>query len=486
MGGGLMQLVAYGAQDIYLTGNPQITFFKVVYRRHTNFAMEVIEQTLSGANTTAGGSGTCTISRNGDLVGRVYVTSSGANIDNGDAIVNQVDLEIGGQLIDRQYGQWMNIWSELSTPDNKMKQLRHMVNPTYVENNNNNSEQALDGDDYGKLTASGTYSSKVYIPLKFFFCENPGLALPLIALQYHEVKLNFTFASDADLDKFGMCGSDPVGVYGACCGSNNIKMKSASLWCDYVYLDTDERRRFAQTSHEYLITQVQHSRNNTVSGGETNVNLNLNFNHPVKELVWVVESNYGEDRRKGANKLNYWNNYCVGVDQVESATLHLNGHERFARRNGSYFRKVQRFQHHTGSCSVSRVINQAVVLGCQNGKQVRNYDSSSPTDDMGVLDDTRSGVDSFNSCIYMYSFAISPEEHQPSGTCNFSRIDSAILKLTLNKSASMGELKSDTSGPYAGKVVSSSDEKTRAVSVYGINYNVLRIMSGMGGLAYSN
>ena len=329
-------------------------------------------------------------------------------------MISMVEVEIGGQRIDRQYGDWMHIWNQLTLTSeqeagyHKMigqtSQLTYLTDPQFASVAT--ACGAADVPEAVCAPRNALPETTLYVPLQFWFCRNPGLALPLIALQYHEVKLNFTFAESADLDKFGMCGNDDVGNYTACCG-NNLKMKSASLWCDYVYLDTDERRRFAQTSHEYLITQVQHSRNNTVSGGETNVNLNLNFNHPVKELVWVVESQYGNsDLRKGANKLNYWNNYCVGVDQVESATLHLNGHERFARRNGSYFRKVQRFQHHTGSCSVSKVINQAVVLGCQNGKQVRNYDSSSPTDDLGVLDDTRSGVDSFNSCIYMYSFAI--------------------------------------------------------------------------------
>ena len=127
MGGGLMQLVAYGAQDVYLTGNPQITFFKVVYRRHTNFSMEAIEQTINGAvsvNTTS----TVTISRNGDLVHKIYITNAGnTSTTNGSGIVSQVDLEIGGQLIDRQYDEWNQIWNELSTPESKAAALKCMI-----------------------------------------------------------------------------------------------------------------------------------------------------------------------------------------------------------------------------------------------------------------------------------------------------------------------------------------------------------------------
>ncbi len=122
-----MQLVAYGAQDIYLTGNPQITFFKVVYRRHTNFSMETIEQTIQGASTTAGGNGTVTISRNGDLVSSVYVTSSTGGISHGSAIISEVELEIGGQRIDRQYEEWNDIWNELSTPASKSLGLKSMI-----------------------------------------------------------------------------------------------------------------------------------------------------------------------------------------------------------------------------------------------------------------------------------------------------------------------------------------------------------------------
>ena len=408
MGGGLMQLVAYGAQDIYLTSNPQITFFKVVYRRHTNFACESIEQTFNGS-VDFGRKVTATISRNGDLITNCWVEamlpalSSGGYVNSvGHALLKEVELEIGGQRIDKHYSDWLEIWSELTVPAEKRDGYKLMVgkrdvNPTEV------TEDA----------------QKVYVPLQFFFNRNPGLALPLIALQYHEVKINIQFGS---LDECTYGASGQTGE--ATVAADSLK---ASLYVDYVYLDTDERRRFAQMSHEMLIEQLQFTGDESVNAGSNN-KIRLNFNHPVKELIWVVKNgddtddsnpfSYGADGDtffEGSDGLD------AGTDKdtVENAKLLLNGHDRFSERDGSYFRLVQPYQHHT----------------CVPKKN-----------------------------IYCYSFALKPEEHQPSGTCNFSRIDNATLSLKVNGSSGT----------------------TKLAKVYATSYNVLRIMSGMGGLAYSN
>ena len=402
MGGGLMQLVAYGAQDIYLTGNPQITFFKVVYRRHTNFAMEAIVQNFEG-KFDFGRKCSVTVSRNGDLVHKVWVevdvdadALASINLNNAFALIDEVELEIGGQLIDRHFGDWMNIWCELTHSDSKGKQLKRLVDfhtpPPTAPSGNPPTE----------------HDPKVYIPLQFSFCRNPGLAIPLIALQYHEVKLHFRVATKTEV------GFDDDASGG------KASIKSACCYCDYIYLDTDERRRFAQTSHEYLIEQVQSSRGNKYSTSCV-VKHELNFNHPVKEIVWVHV-----DTTTNNLKFNYVDNadQTTGVtDATDDAVLKLNGHDRFSKRSGDYFKNVQRYQHHTGAKS---------VLG----------GTASP--------------------IYCYSFALQPEEHQPSGTCNFSRIDNALLE------------------------INSSNAKANCTDVYALSYNVLRVMSGMGGLAYSN
>ena len=430
MGGGLLQLVAYGAQDVYLTGNPQITFFKVVYRRHTNFAIEAIQQTFNG-NAGYGNTVTCQISRNGDLINRMYLqvdvpkrkstaTTDGSTYQNylGLRLIKSVVIEIGGQQIDKHYSDWLYIWNELSLPMGKRYAYDTMV-----------------GADKDILNWSAQ-STTLYIPFEFWFCRNVGLALPLIALQYHEVKVKIDFETKEN------CVSHIADF---------DDIKNISLWADYIFLDTDERRRFAQLSHEYLIEQLQFTGSETLVTGTNRIK--LNFNHPCKELIWVAKPvrttnktrwydyNYADEADStNASSLavdgssifggQYTSNYLVISDvnpplyknPFKNAILQLNGNDRFALREGDYFNRVQPFQHHTNA----------------------------PV---------------FNS-INVYSFALKPEDHQPSGTLNMSRIDTATLMVTT--------VPEDNSLKYEG------------INIYAVNYNVLRILSGMGGLAYSN
>ena len=449
MGGGLLQLVAYGAQDVYLTGNPQITFFKGVYKRHTNFAIEAIEQTFNGT-AGYGSRVTCQISRNGDLINRVYLQLNLTNTtDNvyakyfGLRVINYVEIEIGGQRIDKHYSHWLYIWNELTLPISKQDGYMDMVGA------------------YGGTVSleSSTKSIKpiLYIPLEFWFCRNVGLALPLIALQYHEVKLNINFEQETKLR------------YDATVTTTATSPTfTASLWVDYIFLDTDERRRFAQLSHEYLIEQLQFTGEEAITS--TNVKAKLNFNHPCKELVWFLTNS--------KNNNNNWFNYtttinnvsgpdfgtdkltkklmCDGLsgfgssttaellypaNPVKNAKLVLNGNDRFATRTGNYFNVVQPYQHHENVPA--------------------------------------------NAGINVYSFALKPEEHQPSGTLNMSRIDTAVLNLTVfNQTTALGGTgyEGNEAASYKGKY----DSADSSLLVYATNYNVLRILSGMGGLAYSN
>jgi len=424
MGGGLMQLVAYGAQDIYLTGNPQITFFKVVYRRHTNFAVESIEQTFNG-QADFDKRVTATISRNGDLIQQMYLEvitpiMQAAGADGrftygvGNVLVKQADIEIGGQLIDRHYGDWMNIWTELTIPAGKRGGYDNMVGNECV------AAQAGSID----CSKDGGAKKRFYIPLQFWFNRNPGLALPLIALQYHEVKLNLELRAATDLCDAGtIVAQDTL---------------SCKLYVDYIYLDTDERRRFAQVSHEYLIEQVQFTGAESRSSSDANKNVSLNFNHPVKELIWIHTTNANITAKKWFNYSGATASATTGIDSFTSALLQLNGHDRFSVRPADYFRKVQNYEHHT---RVPRVGAELSLDAAGDREQF----------------------------IYTYSFALSPEEHQPSGTCNFSRIDNAVL-----------QLKYDASTTFVAQ------NKGMSLRIYAVNYNVLRIMSGMGGLAYSN
>ena len=489
MAGGLMQLVAYGAQDIYLTSNPQITFFKVVYRRHTNFAMESIEQTFNG-QADFGRTVQCQISRNGDLAYRTYLQVTLPEVNQSDAkyarwldypgehLVSQVDVEVGGQRIDRQYGDWMHIWNQLTLSASQEAGYKKMVGQTtaltyLTDPSYSDVDGPCDAAGISQICEprNALPESTLYVPLQFWFCRNPGLALPFIALQYHEVKINLQLRPIAECLWASNDKTDRAAA------AYNKSLVAASLYVDYIFLDTEERRRMAQNPHEYLIEQVQFTGDESI--GSSSNKIKLNFNHPCKELVWVVQPDenvaYCDDHTAtkpvcaayGAQPFNYtdavdalpraldaftkgakddWDvsgtvagdstsdaaayvisetarkMNCWGENPVVTAKLQLNGQDRFSERLGNYFDVVQPFQHHT-----------------------RHPDAG----------------------INVYAFALRPEEQQPSGTCNFSRIDNATLHLVVSHNT-----------------VASS--KTAKVRVYATNYNVFRVMSGMGGLAYSN
>ena len=534
-----MQLVAYGAQDVYLTRNPQITFWKVSYKRHTNFAMESIEQTFNG-QADFGRRVTCTISRNGDLAYRTYLQVTlpevGQSLKNtssagvyarwldfpGEQLISQVEVEIGGQRIDRQYGDWMHIWNQLTMSTEQQRgyfkmignttQLTFITDPSF-----NDIDGPCDANAPRQVCAprNALPETTLYVPLQFWFCRNPGLALPLIALQYHEVKINLDIRPIEEcLWAMSSLTAATPQTATKVTSAYNQSLVAASLYVDYVFLDTDERRRMAQNPHEYLIEQLQFTGDESV--GSSSNKIKLNFNHPVKELIWVVQPDKNVDycssldagsvlnRLLGAQPFNYtdavdalpnaimafgshdsvanttasyinasglftdagaqdvyttgtswWHGadntkpydlpnfgtgqnsgvsdagtfvlaetsldmHCWGENPVVTAKLQLNGQDRFSEREGTYFALVQPHQHHTRA------------------------------PDTGIN---------------LYSFALRPEEHQPSGSCNFSRIDNATLQLVLSNATVEGT-------------------NTAKVRVYAVNYNVLRVMSGMGGLNY--
>jgi hypothetical protein len=455
-----MQLVAYGAQDIYLTGNPQITYFKVVYRRHTNFAIESIEQTFNGVGDF-GRKVTALISRNGDLIWKTYVQvklprveTNGCSFrwvdDIGHHLIRSVEIEIGGQRIDRHFGDWLQIWNDLTIPAGQRRGYQKMIGGPVA------GEECFPGS-LQQWSPATKLSRTLYIPLQFWYCRNIGLALPLIALQYHEVKICVEFRPSSEL------------VITASPQLTNLSLDAATMYVDYIYLDTDERRRFAQVSHEYLIEQLQFTGEESICNQANKIR--LNFNHPVKELIWVVQHDdligcSEVNDLEGALANNQWSNYTdvlgslcyshsnplLSGNPVEIAKLQLNGHDRFSARLGDYFNLVQPYQHHT-NIPLSPGIN-------------------------------------------VYSFALRPEEHQPSGSCNFSRIDTATLQLSVRyNNVLLADCTVDTIGmpaslvediePFLGCSLEPTNIEAK-VRIYAVNYNVLRIMSGMGGIAYSN
>ncbi len=537
MGGGLMQLVATGPEDVYLTNNPQITFFKVMYRRYTNFSSEVIEQTFNSTGDF-GQTASCIISKNGDLITKLFVkiilekTNPGEKYGFvkklGHVILENIKLDIGGTVIDEHYSDWFNIWNELTLNKSMEENYNILIGNT---------------EDFIKIEESKE-EMVLYIPLLFWFCRNNGLALPLIALQYHDVKLQIKFSN---LENCVIFFKNKI--------RKDIKFKGSSLMINYIYLDGEERKRFAVSTHEYLIEQLQYMGNEIITSQEET--FKLNFMHPCKTLFWVIKMGYNlggnytisindngeidndyfakilwmitrdaeyyindseyflnlntniidsemflnvstdnnisnqlkiilnkieaefifsnidntiklrnldniflnkneinsfdisityEDIKQGLNgniqrdllekytkKLYIPSNYSLYINDEENpighAELLLNGHSRFQKREGNYFNYVQPYQHFT----------------------------KTPSDGINV-----------------YSFALNPEEHQPSGCCNMSRIDNSSLKIELSNSLDNIEL-------FINKWLRKS-----LINIYVINYNVLRIMGGMAGLAYLN
>jgi hypothetical protein len=556
MGGGLMQLVAYGAQDVYLSGNPQITFFKVVYRRHTNFAVEPIQQTWNGA-ADFGRTVTCNVNRNGDLITNMYLAVSLAAVKAnaagdvawgyvrrlGHALIQETKIEIGGSKIDEQYGDWLNVWYELTHKVGQERGYAKMI-----------------GDDAALTTIStgAKNAYMMYVPLQYWFNRNNGLALPLIALQYHDVRITLIYNSVANC----------VNYLGASAPSLTSLMADSYLLIDYVYLDSEERKRFAQASHEYLIEQLQFTGSETLNSQSNKYR--LNFNHPCKYLIWVphldryanryqfvayptdgdwnaakvnfcklvwlasvltnatqvtipnlpdsdpsgnnmgelfdltkTEQNFSTNSSsqlctlvsnkiqakiiatvgsgpqtarpedvllgdiskvtmadmsnvvswfssglsvnganvatflstRGVSTVNQFNygNYLDGTDNpVCNGKLQLNGHDRFQNRDGYYFNYVQPYQHF----------------------------ENTPADGINV-----------------YSFALRAQDHQPTGTCNFSRIDNATLQVDVG-------LNNQFTSNYASNY--NLGASSSVLNIYTQNYNVLRVMSGMAGTAYSN
>jgi hypothetical protein len=541
MGGGLLQLVAYGAQDAYISGNPHITFWKVLYKRHTNFAMEAFRVNFTG-KPSWGQRLVAVVNRNADLMYKTYLevvlpdTSStavpsgsvywtgDANRRLGYALLKKIEVEIGGQIIDTHYGEWLFLWENLtSCYDNSVK-LDAMVG----------------GNISGSVTTLNSCGGRpgvLYIPLQFWFCRNPGLALPLIALQYHEVRLNFYMANATDL----VSSTGYSSVAAAAAQLPNIQ--EMSLYIDYIYLDVEERRRFAQQSHEYLIDQLQYGMPQTITSQSTRVDLTLN--HPVKELVWVFQDVRKTDCASDLTKAVGYTQPFSYDDIVSRCRLQINGQDRFSERYGDYFWKVQPYQHHSGGGfwpSRQKIANQLSTAGTfsataspnstitgfivngnvlvvtavsgaavsdnmlitgtgvpqattvvANGSaatingvayaagtggagtylissQIANVGSAGSTVTFyGVLPDVAFPT-AFNP-INVYSFALQPEEHQPSGTCNFSRIDTTTL--VFDSITTGGAARPSKATPFSFRI-------------YAVNYNIFRVMSGMGGLAYSN
>lgn len=500
MPGALIQLVAKGIQDTYLTVDPQITFFKILYRRHTNFAIESIVQNFSSV-PNFNESVSCVIGRNGDLLSQIFLyvylpaipaLSVPRVVDLADktnlfrrfawvrnlgfALIKEVNIEISGQLIDRQYGEWLYIWSQLT--DNFDYDLNKMVG----------NIRDLYQFTYGKE------AYELCIPLNFWFCRHIGLALPLIALAATDVRINIVFRRWEECCRMGPTHSIEVvedvvpfniGDYieqtfgdqviqgyfmgynyltkriyyikilsptslkrefdGTCCIYNSINPTASCtpvpgvrefiepiplpfkpsfinsyLYVNYVYLDTEERIRFTQSQHEYLIEQLQF--NKEVGVDSPNTTQYLALNNLCKAHYWVAQL----DCMVGPGSMNELFNYTTDTDRggtfslIRSATLLFNGQERYETTPFSRLNYVEPYKYH--SC------------GPTNG-------------------------------ICMYSFCLQPEDVQPNGAVNMSKLDQIAVSMKL----------ADIVNPY----------QTCSIRAYTLSYNILRIAFNLGGLAFA-
>lgn len=430
MGAGtLIELVARGKQDTFIIGNPNYSFFKSIYKRHTNFSIESVQNIFNEA-PQFGGRSTCFIDKKGDLLNAIILEIElpplyqGISWVNGigNFIIDTIDLQFGGQLIDRITGQLLDIWSELIT-DASIKSAYYDMIGKYTTFNFN----------------SATNSQHLYIPIPFWFCNNISQSLPLIAMQYTDISISVTFKP------FDFCWfKQQPGTTDPATWSNTNPIPqiiNAYLYADYIYLDTYERRKFLSTEvFQNLIEQFQMCNPIQKLNLINNISAPFFLNNPVKELIWVYKSNYAlsiNDHVNYGNVINYSSSAphsANGTQNIQTippiynVQLKYNGNDRFDMRTGKYFWRVQPYQRHT-------------------------Y-----------------GPDQY---IYVFSFAVKPEELQPSGTCNFSKIDDAHFIFTFNDC--INALGTQSNSPQDGYFI-----------IYARSYNILKISSGMAGVLFSS
>lgn len=523
MTGALIQLVAYGIDDLYLTHDPQVTYFKVVYRRYTNFTSEDIRQPFIN-KPNFGKKSTCILSKNADLIGKTYIVVTLPKIQTindsntkfawvkkiGFALIKSVELEINGRIIDRHYGEWLNLWAELTGELSMEKQVgfKKLIGdiPEMTDFSDSKDEYTL------------------HIPLQFWFCRSSANALPIVSLEYSDVKINVEFQDAANcyylspthyikcrddivnfipyeyieqnIDGVISAGifiyydinykrlyyhkitnnkllsipvssdfntsqsnsavinallSSPQGLKYSIIGKTsgyvtfaefnnttitqsgsslrNLDIVNAELLVTYYYLDEDERYKFSQSKHDYLIDQLFFTPN--ITADNVNFSGTILADHPCKLIVWIVQMQYIYNSN---DYFNYTDSYQhkilktedfnvnvgdpVGNSIVTSETITLNGTERVSMRNASYFDTIQKHMH----------LNHTTSTG-----------------------------------INMYSFSLYPFVNQPSGSCNMSQFDNVRANLLLSP------------------IVNNTNAYFRA---YSLCSNILRIAGGLAATVF--
>ena len=486
MGGGIIQLVAYGKENIYLNGNPQITFFKQIYRRHTNFAMEdVVQNFLEQPNF--GKKYTCKIATEGDLANRMClrVVLPAINMKNtqckwnnyiGFSMINYIEIEIGNKIIDKHYGEWMYIWSCLTSRNIMDDGLNKLIGniPELTQYSFTKPEYTL------------------YIPLYFWFCRDSGLSIPLVSLQLDNININVSFnALDECLTTipthYIACYDDLVEferfeiitqtnsekqIYGmfydydvvyqklyytplssqnfdssnniesldneyfiipqqnvvsfiiynnAVSSFKNINMVDCIILVDYIYIEVEERKKFLNSKSDYLIEQLIYTPDITIK--ETHPKIQLTIDHPCKLTVWLMQL---DDMLYANDLFNYTSFYENNIKKKQESlitltTLKLNSQDRLTQRSGDYFEFIQPYQHSSNR----------LPKGC-----------------------------------FMYSYSLFPTNTNPSGSSNMSEIDLVELGIKVNN------------------IISSKN--ISYFRSYSVVFNVWRVSSGVSSCIFVN
>uniref|UniRef100_A0A6C0IY37 Major capsid protein N-terminal domain-containing protein n=1 Tax=viral metagenome TaxID=1070528 RepID=A0A6C0IY37_9ZZZZ len=433
MGLGYFQLTVASDEDKYLVGNPQFTYFKSVHKRHTNFSLQNVSLNFSGETYMGKHSNFSkkiytNIPKNGDLIHRMYLMINldfdGAQKEliesigvSGFSLIDYIEISIGGQIIDKHTGDWLHIYHEHFLDSSKNDLLCDMIN---IHNVAKYKSSLRDGI--------------LYLPLAFWFNKDPGVSLPIIALNNNEVKINVKFNPRNKIN-------NKV--------NNLLIIQNVELLVEYIHLDVEEKRLFVNNSHQYLIEQIQYSDLNNLplklnefdedsDYEKYNHKINVPFKNPIKELFWCIQDlNYNNKVNKGNNLFNFWLNLNSEerTSQLIDAKIMINGKEIFEPKSYNYFLSVLKYQYHSGN----------------------NYTNIDVLTEPKIIYSEGSGV-------YCYSFSLKPEEFQPSGSLNFSKLDNVELNI---------RVKRDKNG---------SNQKI--IKLFAINYNILNIISGQAGLIF--
>ncbi len=402
MGAGtLVELIARGNQDAYIIGNPQMSYFKTVYKRHTNFAIEPIIQIFT-ETPDFGKKVTSIIDKKGDLLWDILIDIQLPALSDkiswcngiGNFMIDYVEVQLGGEPIDRIYGDMIDIWYELST-NLSVKNAYYKMIGKHITFTNTTQSDAL----------------HLLVPLPFWFCRSISQSLPLIAMQYTDVKVVVQFK------QFDQCWYKRTVVT-----PTEQHIISAQLICNYIYLDVFERTKFAKEEmYEFLIEQFQTTNPRGILPLTINYTLPIYFNHPIKEIYWTYRSTLATNNNDYYNYGNYLNYGTINEQVIEPFTqlqLKYNGNNRFDVLPAIFFRLYQQYKYHS------------------------------------------SFADSY---VYVYTFALKPEDNQPSGTSNFSKLDNVQMNMTMCNNLVDGQ-----------------------ITMYSLNYNILRIQKGMCGVMFSS